>query len=172
MMTTEREQGAIHDVFLVSVWIKGLIGLAQTAAGIGLLLVNQHALVAWVISITTPELAEDPRDPVATFLRHSALQWGAGTQHFAAAYLILHGAIKILLVAALLRRKMWSYPVSLWVLAAFVVYQVYRYALTQSVWLILLTTLDVTVMALIWHEYRLRKTTRQERYGAGNGSSR
>jgi len=171
MMTTPREQRAIHDVFLVSVWIKGLIGLAQAVSGIGLLLVSQHALVAWVVSTTTPELAEDPRDPVATFIRHSALQWGSGTQHFAAAYLILHGAIKILLVAALLRRKMWSYPVSMWVLATFVLYQVYRYTLTQSVWLILLTALDVTVVALIWHEYR-RKATGPEGRRAGASSSR
>jgi uncharacterized membrane protein len=125
-----------------------------------------------VVSITNPELAEDPRDPVATFLRHSALQWGSGTQHFAAAYLILHGAIKILLVAALLRRKMWSYPVSIWVLAAFIVYQVYRYTLTHSIWLVLLTALDVTVVILIWHEYRWRTTTGADARDAGEITSR
>lgn len=172
MITTPREQRAIHDVFLVSVWIKGLIGLAQAAAGIGLLLVSQHALVAGVVSITNPELAEDPRDPVATFLRHSALQWGSGAQHFAAAYLILHGAIKILLVAALLRRKMWSYPVSMWVLAAFIVYQLYRYTLTHSIWLVLLTALDVTVVILVWHEYRWRLSTAGASHDAIGRSSR
>jgi uncharacterized membrane protein len=134
-----------------------------------LLLVSQRALVTWVVSITAPELAEDPRDPVATFLRHSAEQWGSGTQHFAAAYLILHGAIKILLVAALLRRKMWSYPVSMWVLAAFIVYQVYRYTLTHSVWLVLLTALDITVVALIWHEYRWRKAMDRSDAGLATG---
>lgn len=59
----------------------------------------------------------------------------------------------------------------MWVLATFVLYQVYRYTLTQSVWLILLTALDVTVVALIWHEYR-RKATGPEGRRAGASSSR
>jgi uncharacterized membrane protein len=154
MMTPAPEQKAIHEAFLVSVWIKGLVGVIQAAAGALLLLVNQKAFVDLAISITTPELTEDPRDPIATFLRGSALHWGSGTQHFASTYLILHGAIKILLVAALLRGKLWSYPVSIWVLGAFIAYQGYRYTLTHSPWLIALTALDVVVVALIWTEYR------------------
>lgn len=156
-MTTAREEKAIHDVFLVSVWIKGLVGLVQVASGIFLLVVSQASLVEFAIRLTTPELSEDPQDLIATFLRNSAAHWAAGTQLFASIYLIIHGAIKILLVAGLLRRKMWSYPASMWVLGAFIVYQCYRYTLTHSVWLLLLTALDVVVVLLIHHEYRLRK---------------
>lgn len=159
-MTTAREEKALHDVFLISVWIKGFVGLVQALAGIGLLVVSQQALVRTVMAVTTPELSEDPHDPVATFLRNSAHHWGSGTQHFASVYLVLHGAIKLALVIALLRRKLWSYPASLWVLGAFIAYQCYRYTLTHSFWLILLTALDVTVVVLVWHEYRLLKRRR------------
>ena len=157
-MTTAREEKALHDVFLVSVWIKGIVGLLQAVSGTLLLLVTQQALTAFVMHLTTPELSEDPHDLIATFLKSSAQHWGSGTQLFAGVYLILHGVIKILLVAGLLRKKMWSYPVSLWVLGAFIVYQCYRYTFTHSVWLVLLTTLDVAVVGLIFHEYRIRKT--------------
>lgn len=156
-MTSAREQKALHDVFLVSVWIKGAVGLIQALAGLALLVVTQHALVRAVMAVTTPELSEDPRDPVAMFLRNSAQHWGAGTQHFASVYLVMHGVIKLALVIALLRRKLWSYPVSLWVLGAFIAYQCYRYTLTHSFWLVLLTALDISVVALVWHEYRLMR---------------
>ena len=46
---------------------------------------------------------------------------------------------------------------SLWFLAAFIVYQCYRYMYTHSIWLVLLTILDVIVAFLIWHEYQSRK---------------
>lgn len=156
-MTTPREEKVIHDAFLVSVWIKGLVGLIQVMSGIALLLVTQAWLVALVTRFTTPELSEDPQDLIATFLRHGAAQWGTSTQLFAGIYLIIHGVIKVLLVAGLLRRKMWSYPASMWVLGAFIVYQCYRYTHTHSIWLLLLTALDVVVVLLIHHEYRQRK---------------
>lgn len=52
---------------------------------------------------------------------------------------------------------MWSYPASIWVLGAFVVYQCYRYSQAHSIWLVLLTVLDIVVILLLWREYRLRK---------------
>ena len=156
-MTTPRKEKALHDFFLISVWIKGLVGLIQGVVGILLLTVTQQALTAFVVKITNPELSEDPHDLIATWLRSSAAHWGAGTQLFASVYLIVHGLIKILLIAGLLRRKMWSYPASMWVLGAFIVYQCYRFTLTHSVWLVLLTALDIVVVYLIFHEYRIRK---------------
>lgn len=150
-------QRVLHDLFLATIWIKGLVGLLQLLGGLLLLFVSQGRLIAIAVLLTRPELAEDPHDPVALFLRHSAERFGHGTQVFASLYLAIHGIIKILLVAGLLRRKMWSYPVSLWVLGAFVVYQGYRYVQTQSIWLVLLTALDVVVILMVWREYQIRK---------------
>lgn len=156
-MTGPGEQRALHDLFLVTVWIKGAVGLLQLLGGLLLLFMSQGRLIAIAVMLTRPELAEDPTDSIALFLRHSAEQFGHGTQAFASLYLATHGLIKILLVAGLLRRRMWSYPASLWVLGAFVVYQGYRYTQTHSIWLVLLTALDIVVIVLVWREYRLRK---------------
>lgn len=156
-MTSTRQEKTLHEVFLISIWIKALVGLGQVVAGISLLLVKQATLTAFVLRATAPELSEDPHDWLANLLQTSAHGWGAGTQWFASLYLIVHGLIKVGLVAGLLRRKMWSYPASMWVLGAFIVYQLYRYSFTHSIWLVLLTALDVVVVALIHHEYRLRK---------------
>jgi uncharacterized membrane protein len=69
-----------------------------------------------------------------------------------------HGLIKIFLVVGLLKEMLWSYPASLVVLAAFIVYQVYRYSYTGSVGLIVLTVFDLIVMILVWHEWRLLRS--------------
>jgi uncharacterized membrane protein len=158
-VTNRVERRVLQRLFLISIGIKGAVGLLQVVAGSILLSVSQSRLVAIAVLLTSPELAEDPRDPIALFLRHSADQLDPGTQTFASFYLVTHGLIKIVLVAGLLRRQMWSYPASLWVLGAFVAYQCYRYMETHSIWLVLLTALDIVVILLVWREYRLRKRT-------------
>ena len=55
-----------HRLFLLSVWSKGIAGLAETIGGLLLLGVPQAGLNALVIALTAPELAEDPTDRVAS----------------------------------------------------------------------------------------------------------
>ncbi|WP_319023066.1 DUF2127 domain-containing protein [Mesorhizobium sp. B1-1-8] len=59
------------------------------------------------------------------------------------------------MVVGLLRGKLWSYPASLAALAAFIIYQVYRYCYTHSAGLLVLTIFDAIVMVLIWHEWAI-----------------
>jgi len=143
-----------HELFLLSVWTKGLAGLVETIGGLLLLFIPQSGLNAFVIFLTAPELAEDPTDHVATLLQRIVHELTADTKLFVGSYLIIHGIIKVLLVVGLLGRRLWSYPVSLWFLAAFIVYQTYRFFFTHSLWLIALTVLDLAVAFLIWREYR------------------
>jgi len=156
-MTTAIREKTLHRLFLISVWLKGGAGLLETLAGIPFFFVTPKAIEAFVVLLTAPELSEDPSDWIATTSSRSVHQLSTDTTFFAGAYLVIHGLIKIFLVAGLLRGKLWAYPTSLWFLAAFIVYQCYRYAYTHSIWLILLTVLDVIVAYLIWHEYQSRK---------------
>jgi uncharacterized membrane protein len=146
-----------HAFFLLSVWSKGVAGLVETIGGVLLLCIPQAGLNALVIFLTAPELAEDPTDRVATFLQRAVHELGADTKLFASGYLIVHGVIKVLLVAGLLGHRLWSYPVSLWFLAGFIAYQAYRFFFTHSLWMIALTVVDLIVAFLIWREYQVRK---------------
>ncbi len=146
-----------HTFFLLSVWAKGVAGLLETIGGLLLLFIPHTGLNALVVFLTAPELAEDPTDRVATLLQRMAHEFSADTKLFASAYLIVHGIIKIFLVAALLGRRLWSYPVSLWFLAGFIAYQAYRFLFTHSLWMIALTIVDLIVAFLIWREYQARK---------------
>ncbi|MDA8095326.1 MAG: DUF2127 domain-containing protein [Betaproteobacteria bacterium] len=143
-----------HRIFLVGVWIKGLAGLVEAIGGALALAVNPTLLRSFVLFLTAPELAEDPSDLVANFLRRSIRHYSGNVQLFTGVYLVAHGVIKIGLVVGLLREKLWAYPLSLWFVAAFVLYQSYRFAHTHSAWLLFLTAFDLGVMALIWREYR------------------
>jgi uncharacterized membrane protein len=151
------ERKVEHRLFLLSVWIKGIAGVVETIGGIVFLWVPQERLNRFVILLTAPELAEDPTDRVALFLQRSVHNLAANTKLFASGYLIIHGLIKVFLVAGLLQRRLWSYSVSLLFLILFIVYQCYRFLFTHSLWLIVLTIVDLVVAFLIWREYQARK---------------
>ena len=155
--STSVERKIEHTFFLISVWSKGVAGLLETIGGMLLLLIPHTRLNALVVVLTAPELAEDPTDRVALLLQHMVQGLSADTKLFASGYLIVHGIIKVFLVAGLLRRRLWSYPVSLWFLAGFIAYQAYRFYFTHSFWMVLLTIVDLIVAFLIWREYQARK---------------
>ena len=155
-----KHHDALHLFFLVGVWIKAIAGVLETLAGLVLPLFTQKTLLCLVVLFTAPELTEDPHDLVANYLRSSTGTLSASAQSFASAYLVIHGLIKVALVAGLLwGRHMWAYTASMWALGAFIVYQGYLYARAPSPWLIFLTIVDLVVIYLVWREYRWRKLT-------------
>ena len=141
----------------MAVWIKGVAGLVETIAGILSFFVTPAILKSFVVLLTAPELSEDPNDWIATTLSHAVQHISADTMLFATAYLTVHGLIKLFLVASLLLGRLWAYPLSLWFLAAFFVYQCYRFLHTHSISLVLLTVFDLAVVFLIWREYQSRQ---------------
>jgi uncharacterized membrane protein len=149
-----REQ-RIHQIFEVSVLLKGAHALVECLGGIALAIINTNTIANLANKLTQNELVEDPHDFIATHLLMWAQNFSVGTKTFYAFYLLSHGAVKIFLVIGLLRGKLWSYPASLVVMGLFIAYQLYRFSYTHGAGLIVLTVFDVFVMGLIWHEYKL-----------------
>jgi len=145
----------IHQIFTISVLLKGAHAVIECVSGLALALVRPGAIQDFVSAITQHELIAKPNDFIARHLLHWAAGIDVSTQHFYAFYLFSHGIVKVFLVVGLLRRQLWAYPASLVVLALFIAYQLYRYTHTRGVGLIVLTVFDLFVMVLIWHEYRL-----------------
>ena len=150
----------IHVAFEIGVILKGLNGLLELIGGILLLVFPPSAIQRFVVGLTHNELSKDPNDFIATHLRAAAEHLSVSDALFAAIFLLSHGVIKVLLVYALLRRKLWAYPVAIAVFAAFGVYQIYRYFVQPTGWLIALTVLDVMVILLTWTEWRRLKSER------------
>jgi uncharacterized membrane protein len=151
---------ALDRTFRISIALKGLDGLLEVIGGIVLLFVSPARLQTWAKSLTAHELAQDPHDFIARHLLNSASQLSHSTTLFAAVYLLTHGLAKIVLVVALLRGQLWAYPWMIALLAAFIIYQVYRLSYRFSIWLLLLTLFDMFVVVLTVLEYRRRRKTR------------
>lgn len=153
-MSRPGSKGAVHAAFEVGVVLKGIDGALEVIGAALLLAIPPTRIAQWVGLLTAHELSQDPHDLLATRLVHAAAHLSVGAQTFASVYLLTHGVVKVALVWALLRRKLWAYPWAIAVFAAFGAYQLYRYALTRSAAMIALTVLDVFVIALTWVEWR------------------
>ncbi len=156
----------LDRVFAVGIVAKGLNGLGEILGGVLLLLVSPAGLSGWVRGITAGELGEDPHDLVATYLRQAVSGLDGGSLVFGSLYLLVHGLVKVVLVMALLRNKLWAYPWMIAVLLAFVGYQVGRIALTPTVGMVALTAFDLVIVTLTAVEYRRQR--RAHRLGSAD----
>ena len=153
-MTWFKPKGLLDRTFEVGIILKGLDGVAETIGGILLLAVSPSQINTIVTKLTQHELSEDRNDYIAGhLLRYSHGPTGAAVT-FAAIYLLVHGIVKIVLVGALLRNKMWAYPWLIVVLLAFIGYQLYQIALKPTAGLIALTIFDALITWLTWREWR------------------
>ena len=157
------DEHRLHLIFEVSLLLKGAFALFEIIGGICTYVIPQAFIRGIIATLTQRELAEDPRDFVANYLLHAAQHLSVGAQHFAALYLLSHGAIKLWLIVGLLRERLWYYPTALAIFGIFIVYQVYSFSFTHSAFLLLITAIDVVVIALTWHEYGYLRSHLQQR---------
>jgi uncharacterized membrane protein len=147
--------------FRVSISLKGLHALLETISAIVLLKIDPQTMNRVVLAVLNQELSEDPQDLVATHLVRASQYFAGSGKYFASLYLLSHGAVKLVLVIALLRNKLWAYPLMIVTLALFVCYQIHRFVLSHSFAMILLTLFDVVVILLTWLEYGKQRSRRQ-----------
>lgn len=153
--TPTREEKETDLLFYTSVSLKGLISLAEVAAGLLFLLVPAEAIARGADRLS--RMLPSALQSVPTHLLHAAAEFSGAGALFLAFYLFSRGLIKALLIFALLRSKLWAYPLSLAVLGAFLAYQLYQIATTGSRVVIGVTLFDLVVMFSIWREYRLAR---------------
>jgi uncharacterized membrane protein len=144
----------IRDVFKVGMFIKGIDGILQFAGGFLLIFVNPETISHFLTRITQYELVEDSKDRVANLILHFGHITGS-SEKFAAIFLLSHGLVKIFIVIGLLKNKLWAYPLGIIIFTGFGLYQMYRYYHTHALGLLVLTILDVFVIVLTLHEYRI-----------------
>jgi uncharacterized membrane protein len=150
----------LHRLFELAIFVKGVDGVLETVGGLLILFVPLHSLDTLVRWLLARELSES-HDWLADAAEHLLDSLSLNTKLFASIYLIGHGLVKIFLVYALWREKLWAFPVALWFIALFVVYQLYRFTHTHSIALLIFALLDVCVAWFIWREYLARKASPQ-----------
>ena len=141
-------------VFLIGVLFKGIDGLAELIGGMVLLFVTPAKLIGLTENLTAPELSEDPHDVLANLLLHGVAHIGSGGKNFLAAYLLLHGIVKLAIVVALLIGSRRIYPWAMAALGLFLIFQIYEMFTQPSVGVAVLTVFDAVIIWLTWREWR------------------
>jgi len=148
-----------HNIFLFSILLKGLNGLAELIGGFLIIAFSPATVIRLADFLTQNEISQDPQDLIANYLIQAARNYSAGLQIFWSIYFFIHGVIKIFLVISLYRRRLWAYPTAIAVFALFIFYQLYRFGLTHSFFLIILSLFDVVVILLTFMEYKRLKNS-------------
>jgi uncharacterized membrane protein len=144
----------LHYLFELGVSLKFVNGLLEVIGGLFLLWSTPQSLSKLATALLTNEMLEDPKDLVANTLLHAVQDLSGSARVFASVYLLLHGIVKVGLVVALWRKKLWAYPLAGVVLVLFTIYQVYLYSHSRSPFQLFLTAIDVIILLLLWSEYR------------------
>jgi uncharacterized membrane protein len=142
----------LHRFFELGMLIKGIDGGLELVGGLLLVFLSPAAINRVVFFFVEGELKEDPTDLIANLLLHttrSVIQ----VRVPASVFLIVHGIVKLVLVAGLATGRLWSYPAALLVFAGFITYQLYQLSQQYSFFLELVTILDGIVILLVIAEY-------------------
>lgn len=145
----------LSDAFEVTMVVKAADGLLEVLSFLLLFFViNPARIYSWVITLTAHELIQDPNDRIANYMVETAKNLSISTTHFAAFYILAHGLTKIILVCLLWKKKIWAYPVMIFFLFSFVIYQFYRYTHTHAIILIILSVFDAITALLTWNAFQ------------------
>jgi uncharacterized membrane protein len=148
-----RRGDLLDRAFALGIVLKGLDGVLEVLGGFLLLVVTPATIDRVARALTQHELSKDPNDFIANHLLHATGALTGTSVRFGAVYLLSHGAVKVVLVAALLRNKLWAYPWMIAFLLIFIGYQVYRLTFAPSLGLAALTVFDAIVVWLTLREY-------------------
>lgn len=125
-------------LFLVGVVVKGLNGVAELAGGVAAAILPADTSV----SIAHGHVHEHDVPLLVVFL-------------------LVHGIVKVAIVVALIVGALRVYPWAIGALAVLTILQIVDLVLRPSLGIVLLTILDLLVIALTWREWRAHRSLRQ-----------
>lgn len=144
--------------YIVGIFVKGIDGLLELIGGIVLLSLSAGTIVRITNSLTQNELRQDPHDFIANHLLRAGQHLAHGQHAFVAAFLLIHGAVKVGLVICLLLKKFWAYPLGIAVLGLLFLYQIYQLVISPGFGMAFLSVLDAAIIWLIWREWHEVRT--------------
>jgi uncharacterized membrane protein len=157
MIKETKEEKVISKVFEISVFLKGIEGILEIISGALLVYtVETNRLVTIVLKLTEHELSQDPTDFLANKLIEIVNNINPGIS-FGLLYLLVHGIIKTFLSIMLLQRKLWAYPLAIYIfftLAGLLLFEFFR---GSSPLYILLAFFDLVVGILTIMDYKRQK---------------
>jgi uncharacterized membrane protein len=149
-----RPKTLLDKTYEIGIIIKGIDGLLELIGGALVLALNPVQVGSIAHFLTEHELQQDPHDFIATHILRLSQHLQQGHNYFAAAFLLTHGLVKVVLVTCLLLNKLWAYPWALGALGLFLVYQVYQLATAPTFSMTFLSVLDAVIIWLVYREWQ------------------
>lgn len=143
-----------HNLFKITILLKGIAGFFEILGGIILLFFATRPLEYVLDLILSHELVSYKGDIIAEALLSFVSNISRNVQIFGAIALLAFGTINILLVFGLWRRKLWAFPAASIILLALILYQTYKFYLSQAIPIAAFIIFDIVVLVLILNEYR------------------
>lgn len=150
-----RARTTLDRIYFLGVIIKGIDGAIELI--VGLLLWITPGIVHAVLAAALNEAKEGSTAIerfIADYVARLDTDLARSGLVFLIIFLIVHGAVKLVLVYCLLRRIHRAYPIALAVLTAFLLYQAYAFITAPSIGLAIFTVLDAAIIYLVYREYR------------------
>lgn len=153
-LDTKNQEQIYGLLFTIGMWWRIIYGFLRLILGLSLIPFIGKSYSGLLSSILHHELVEDPGDFFANgfgrFITHSTLT----ITYFVAVYLIFWGVLDIFLPINILRKKMWAFTASLYVIGLFVIYEIYRLYSNHSIILAFVIGIDIFILLLIRYEQR------------------
>ncbi|MGC0270581.1 DUF2127 domain-containing protein [Glutamicibacter soli] len=163
----QRRAQVLDWIFRIGLLFKGVDGVLEIIGGVLFLLFNPDQLDSLVRILTQHELSEDPGDLIANLLLHASGSLTISGAWFLAAYLLLHGIVKVALVCAVLLDQLWAFPWMIAFLLIFIGYQSYELIVGFGMGMLALTLFDVFIVWLTMRKYRIQRRHRQNHGNVG-----
>ncbi len=155
-----RAERNILWLFDLALILKIANGALEVLAALLILFVPPSLVLRLAEFATSRELAQDIDDPIAIAIQASAQAFAVHSHYFLAAYLVLHGGVKVLLVLGIFAKKKVAYPLFMFALAVFGSYEAYRGFVLDEMLLKAIAVFDLALLLLTAHEYRRRYQSR------------
>ena len=95
--------------------------------------------------------------PLSSMITNAGERVTSDATLFAVIYLLLHGALKLVTLALLWRKILWSYPLSIVLLLGFITYQMFEFFNHGAIPMLALCVVDLVMITLTLLEYRKLK---------------
>ncbi len=153
MQEVEKEK-KFDVVYTITLLLKLLTAGLEILGSFVVLFITHHVIYSTVSYMTADELSEDPHDLIARTILEWSRDISLSHHTFAFVYLFTHGLVKVILIMGLLKKKLWAFKFGIVFFIIFIFYELYRFTLTRSLWLLLLCLFDALVLSLIIYQYR------------------
>ncbi len=146
-------------LFRLGMWWRVFYGVLRLILSFLLLHFIDSSFSSILYSFLSHEIIEDPNDFLIRVVYPFLESHTFTVTYFLAAYLFFWGIIDIFLSFYILRHKLWAFPVGIVLISLFVLYEIYRFTHTHSLFLAFIIIVDSFIIWLTYREYiRLRNT--------------